>query len=116
MPNTDAGAFFDHFYAADAISVEQDAGILVGSRKIRAVYDDLVKGYAAKIESVRTYVKGNAGWDWTDYHVTPLDPKQSPLRSSYSTSGPKSTESGCVRATLRSEAAYAVASSRRFHK
>jgi hypothetical protein len=32
-----------------------------------------------KIESVYTFVDGDAGWDWADFHVMPTDGKTAPF-------------------------------------
>jgi hypothetical protein len=31
------------------------------------------------VESVYTFVKGDAGWDWADFHVYPTDGKTAPF-------------------------------------
>ena len=40
---------------------------------------EVVKSSLVKIDSVHTYVNGNAGWDWADFHVTPTDGKTKPF-------------------------------------
>ena len=75
----DANVFISRFYTADAISVGQGEGIFIGRDKIHANYDADVKGNLVKIRSVHTYVNGNAGWDFTDYHVVPIDLKARPF-------------------------------------
>ena len=53
------------------ISVGEGEGIFIGRDQIRPLYQEVVKDNLVKIDSVYTYVSGNAGWDWADFHVTP---------------------------------------------
>ncbi len=68
----DAETIVTKFYAPDVISVEGGAngGIYVGRDQIRPLYQKVVQDSLVKVDSVYTYVNGNAGWDWTDFHVT----------------------------------------------
>lgn len=75
----DAETIVSKFYTEDVISVGSGEGVFVGREQIRPLYGELVKGHKIKIESVFTYVNGDAGWDWADFHVTPDDPKQQPF-------------------------------------
>jgi len=79
--NHDAEAIVTQFYAPDVISVEGGAngGIYVGRDQIRPLYERVVKDSLVKVESVYTYVNGNAGWDWTDFHVRFTDGKTKPF-------------------------------------
>ncbi|RME69093.1 MAG: nuclear transport factor 2 family protein [Alphaproteobacteria bacterium] len=68
------------FYAADARSVSaNDAQTYAGVDAFRRVYASVVPGATVKIESVETYVNGDAGWDWANFFVTPDDPATAPF-------------------------------------
>jgi uncharacterized protein DUF4440 len=77
----DAETIVTQFYAPDVISVEggPDGGIYVGRDQIRPLYQRVVKDSLVKVDSVYTYVNGNAGWDWTDFHVRFIDGKTKPF-------------------------------------
>ena len=79
--NHDAETIVTQFYAADVISVEggSNGGIYVGRDQIRPLYERVVKDSLVKVDSVYTYVNGNAGWDWTDFHVRFTDGKTKPF-------------------------------------
>jgi hypothetical protein len=44
-----------------------------------AMAQEVVRDNEVKIHSVYTYAKGNTGWDWTDFNVTPTDGKTKPF-------------------------------------
>jgi hypothetical protein len=67
----DAETIVTRFYSADVISVGEGEGIFIGRDQIRPLYREVVKDNLVRIDSVYTYVSGNAGWDWADFHVTP---------------------------------------------
>jgi ketosteroid isomerase-like protein len=71
----DADTIVTKFYSADVISVGEGEGIFVGRDQIRPLYQEVVKDNTVRIESVHTFVSGNAGWDWADFHVTPAKAK-----------------------------------------
>ena len=75
----DAETIVTRFYAPDVISVGQGEGIYIGRDAIRPLYQDVVRNNRVKIESVYTYVRGDAGWDWADFHVQPTDGKTQPF-------------------------------------
>jgi ketosteroid isomerase-like protein len=75
----DAETIVMQFYAADVISVGEGEGIYIGRDQIRPLYEEVVKNNRVKVDSVYTYVNGDAGWDWADFHVYPDDPKQQPF-------------------------------------
>ncbi len=70
-------AFADHdaetivmqFYTADVISVGEGEGVFIGRDQIRPLYQEVVKDNKVEVDSVYSYVSGNAGWDWTDFNV-----------------------------------------------
>jgi ketosteroid isomerase-like protein len=75
----DAETIVSQFYTPDVISVGQDEGIFVGRDAIRPLYRDVVRNNLVRIDSVYTFVKGDAGWDWADFHVQPTDGKTPPF-------------------------------------
>jgi ketosteroid isomerase-like protein len=75
----DAETIVSRFYTADVISVGEGEGIFIGRDQIRPVYNKVVNQGLVKIDSVHTFVKGDAGWDWADFHVSPSDPKVKPF-------------------------------------
>jgi ketosteroid isomerase-like protein len=77
--NHDADTIVRQFYTPDVISVGQGEGIYVGSEQIRPLYEEVVKTNKVKIDSIYTFVKGDAGWDWADFHVYPTDGKTAPF-------------------------------------
>lgn len=75
----DAETIVTQFYTSDVISVGQGEGIFVGREAIRPLYQEVVKSNRVKIDSVYSFVKGDAGWDWADFHVEPTDGKTAPF-------------------------------------
>jgi hypothetical protein len=57
----DAETIVTQFYSADVISVGEGEGIFIGRDQIRPLYQEVVKDNLVKIDSVYTYVSGNAG-------------------------------------------------------
>jgi hypothetical protein len=60
------------FYAADAVSVgEEDPNTMKGVDQFRKAYQQMVQDITSvRIESVRSVVNGNAGWDWANFYAT----------------------------------------------
>ncbi len=55
---------------------EGELATLVGREQFRAAYRQYVADVTSvRIESVRTYVNGDAGWDWTNFYHTPRPEK-----------------------------------------
>jgi hypothetical protein len=79
--NHDAETIVTKFYTPDVISVEgtPEGGIYVGREQIRPLYERVVKDSLVKVDSVHTFVNGDSGWDWTDFHVTFPDGKMQPF-------------------------------------
>jgi ketosteroid isomerase-like protein len=77
--NHDAETIVRQFYTPDVISVGQGEGIYIGSEQILPLYQEVVKTNKVKIDSIYTFVKGDAGWDWADFHVYPTDGKTAPF-------------------------------------
>jgi ketosteroid isomerase-like protein len=77
--NHDAETIVRQFYTPDVISVGQGEGIFIGSEQILPLYQEVVKTNRVKVDSIYTFVKGDAGWDWADFHVYPADGKTAPF-------------------------------------
>lgn len=79
--NRDAETILTKFYTPDVITVEgtPDGGIFVGREQIRPLYERVVKDSLVKVDSVHTFVNGDSGWDWADFHVTSPDGKMQPF-------------------------------------
>jgi uncharacterized protein (TIGR02246 family) len=75
----DAEAIVTKFYSADAISAgEGDPATMVGRTAFLKAYRQYVKDVpTVKIESVKSYVNGNAGWDWANFYSYPKPDKKS---------------------------------------
>ena len=75
----DAETIVTKFYTADVVSVGEGEGIFIGRDAIRPLYQEVVKSNKVKVESFRTFVKGDVGWDWADFQVYPTDGKTKPF-------------------------------------
>lgn len=75
----DAQTIVNKFYAADAISAgEGDPETMVGRAAFLKAYQRYVRDVpTVRIESVKTYVNGNAGWDWANFYSEPKSDKKS---------------------------------------
>lgn len=68
----DVEAIVTRFYAPDAVSVgEGDPNTLRGTKQFREAYTHLLRDITSvRVESVRSVVNGNAGWDWANFYAT----------------------------------------------
>lgn len=75
----DAETIVTKFYSADAISAgEGDPETMVGHGAFLKAYQQYVKDVpTVRIESVKSYVNGNAGWDWANFYSEPKPDKKS---------------------------------------
>ncbi|MEM9532113.1 MAG: nuclear transport factor 2 family protein [Pseudomonadota bacterium] len=69
----------DEFYAPDVFSVDNEGKPHAGREALRPIYHEVVPGSEVRIESKRTHVEGNTGWDWANFYVTPDDPEAEPF-------------------------------------
>jgi hypothetical protein len=83
----DAETIVTKFYSPDAISAgEGDPQTMVGQAQFRQAYEQYVRDVPSiRIESVKSYVNGNAGWDWANFYSNPKPEKKalyppSPIR------------------------------------
>ncbi len=78
--NDDPNPILEKFYTADVLSVGPDGSSHEGTEGIRPVYESPeVIGGNVFIESYKTAVSGNSGWDWVNFHVYPGDPSVAPF-------------------------------------
>jgi len=68
-----------HFYSGDVISTDSDGNTHIGTAGIRPLYEDVVPVNTVRVESIYPHVKGDSGWDWANFHVTPDDPNEPPF-------------------------------------
>ncbi len=57
------------FYTEDAISTDNEGVTHIGREELRPVYEEVI-GAFVDIESFDTFVNGDAGWDWVNFHVS----------------------------------------------
>ena len=69
----------NRFYAENAMSVGPEGKPYEGRAAYRESYEKVVPANNVKVEPIRSYVNGNAGWEWANFHVTPKDPKEKPF-------------------------------------
>ncbi len=69
----DVKTIVDRFYAPDAVSVgEGEPNVVVGRAQFMTAYRGYLRDITSvRIESVRAFVNGNAGWDWANFYFTP---------------------------------------------
>jgi uncharacterized protein (TIGR02246 family) len=67
----DVEGIVTRFYAPDAVSVgEGDPTTLKGTKQFRKAYKQLLQDITSvRVESVRSVVNGNAGWDWANFYA-----------------------------------------------
>ena len=58
------------FYSADVVSTGPDGATHKGRDGIRPIYQEVIGG-SVRIESYQSFVNGDAGWDWVNFHVDP---------------------------------------------
>ena len=68
--NNDVEPILTRFYSSDVISTGPDGSTHVGIEELRPIYNEVIAGNVS-IESYNTFVNGDAGWDWVNFHVTP---------------------------------------------
>ncbi|MDE0755904.1 MAG: hypothetical protein OSB26_14760 [Woeseiaceae bacterium] len=57
------------FYSDRVISTDNEGATHIGRAGIRPVYEEVI-GAFVEIESFNTFVNGDAGWDWANFHVS----------------------------------------------
>jgi len=67
--DNDIEPILTRFYHSDAISTDPEGKTKIGTSELRPVYEEVI-GSLVKVESYKTFVKGDAGWDWVNFHVS----------------------------------------------
>jgi ketosteroid isomerase-like protein len=62
------------FYAENVVSVGPEGKPVLGRAALTKGYEAVVPASNVKVESINTFVKGDVGWDWANFYVTPKDP------------------------------------------
>lgn len=76
----DARTILTKFYGSDPIVVgEGDKQIFVGEQAVGTLYEQVVQQTRVKVTSVYSYVRGDLGWDWVDFRVTPQAESSQPV-------------------------------------
>lgn len=75
----DADAIVKQFYTADAFTTGEGMEVAIGREQLTPMYQHLVNDYTVDIKSFHTYVKGDNGWDFADFYVTPRDKNEKPF-------------------------------------
>jgi len=67
--DNDPEPILTRFYADTAISTDNEGVTHIGREELRPVYEEVI-GAFVDIESFSTSVRGDAGWDWVNFHVS----------------------------------------------
>jgi len=67
--DNDPEPILSRFYSKNVISTDNEGVTHIGRAELRPVYDEVI-GSLVEIESFNTFVKGAAGWDWVNFHVS----------------------------------------------
>jgi len=68
--DNDPEPILNRFYSADVISTDPEGHTHVGRAALRPIYEQVIVS-DVRIESYKSFVNGDAGWDWVNFHVTP---------------------------------------------
>ena len=75
----DPAVIVEQFYSEDVFSVGPDGIGHSGREELRKVYNEVVPTSTVRVESFRSAVDGNSGWDWANFYVTPDDAAEKPF-------------------------------------
>jgi len=77
--DNDPEPILTRFYSEDVISTDNEGHTKIGRAELRPVYEEVI-GAFVKVESFNTFVNGDAGWDWVNFHVSfPPDAEMEPF-------------------------------------
>ncbi len=77
--SNDVESILTHFYHQDVISTGPDGATHLGREELRPIYNEVIAG-DVRIESYHSFVRGDAGWDWVNFHVTlPAEANEPPF-------------------------------------
>ena len=65
----------ERFYAKNAVSMGPEGKPEEGRAEFTASYNAVVPAHKVKVVPIHSWVSGNAGWEWANFHVAPKDPK-----------------------------------------
>lgn len=68
--NNDPNPIINRFYSADVISTDLEGHTHEGRDELRPIYEQVIAS-DVRIDSYKTFVNGDAGWDWVNFHVMP---------------------------------------------
>jgi ketosteroid isomerase-like protein len=69
----------EEFYSEDVVSVDSEGNTHRGRAELLPLYTEVTKSANVRVESIYTKVRGDMGWDWANFHVTPKDPQEQPF-------------------------------------
>ena len=67
--DNDPEPILTQFYSPNAISTDNEGKTKIGTAELRPVYEEVI-GALVEVESFNTFVNGDAGWDWVNFHVS----------------------------------------------
>lgn len=67
--DNDPEPILTRFYSEDVISTDPEGNTKIGRSELRPVYEEVI-GSLVRIESFNSFVNGDAGWDWVNFHVS----------------------------------------------
>lgn len=60
----------NRFYSKQVISTDLEGHTHIGRDELRPIYEEVIAN-KVRIEPFKSFVKGDAGWDWVNFHVIP---------------------------------------------
>lgn len=77
--DNDPEPILTRFYSESVISTDNEGVTHVGRDELRPIYEEVI-GAFVEIESFDTFVNGDAGWDWVNFHVSfPAEAQMEPF-------------------------------------
>jgi len=67
--DNDPEPILTRFYSENAISTDNEGKTHIGRVELRPIYEEVI-GAFVEVESYDTFVNGDAGWDWVNFHVS----------------------------------------------
>lgn len=74
-----ADPIVNRFYAQNAVSVGPEGKPYQGRAAFLKSYQAVVPTATVRVEPIHAHVKGDTGWEWANFHVTPRDSKEKPF-------------------------------------
>ncbi len=77
--DNDPEPILTRFYSEDVISTDNEGVTNIGREELRPIYEEVIGAFVT-LESFNTFVNGDAGWDWVNFHVSfPPDADMEPF-------------------------------------